>query len=264
MKLLSRLNLIVAVIFLVFVFLLTDPVGVLNIFVESTGMYFQRFIELGSWSSSFTDNTWQGDWTIFYWAWWIAWSPFVGMFIARVSRGRTVREFVLGVLFVPTLITFIWMSTFGGSALLLEIDQPGLLSGPIMEDSSTSLFVFLKQFPLPAVTSFIGIFMVSVFFVTSSDSGSLVIDSITSGGKLNAPVGQRILWAFMEGAVAIALLVGGGLKTMQAASISTGILFLIVLFIMCWSLIKSLGRGHRKRLKKFKQKHPNAWVESDA
>jgi choline/glycine/proline betaine transport protein len=263
-KLLSRLNLIVAVIFLVFVFLLTDPIGVLNIFVESTGMYFQRFIELGSWSSSFTDNTWQGDWTIFYWAWWIAWSPFVGMFIARVSRGRTVREFVLGVLFVPTLITFIWMSTFGGSALLLEIDQPGLLSGPIMEDSSTSLFVFLKQFPLPAVTSFIGIFMVSVFFVTSSDSGSLVIDSITSGGKLNAPVGQRILWAFMEGAVAIALLVGGGLKTMQAASISTGILFLIVLFIMCWSLVKSLGRGHKKRLKKFKQKHPNAWVESDA
>ncbi len=154
MKLLSRLNLIVAVIFLVFVFLLTDPVGVLNIFVESTGMYFQRFIELGSWSSSFTDNTWQGDWTIFYWAWWIAWSPFVGMFIARVSRGRTVREFVLGVLFVPTIITFIWMSTFGGSALLLEMDQPGLLSGPIMEDSSTSLFVFLKQFPLPAVTSF--------------------------------------------------------------------------------------------------------------
>ena len=263
-KLLSRLNLIVAVIFLVFVFLLTDPVGVLNIFVESTGMYFQRFIELGSWSSSFTDNTWQGDWTIFYWAWWIAWSPFVGMFIARVSRGRTVREFVLGVLFVPTLITFIWMSTFGGAALLLEIEQPGLLSGPIMADSSTSLFVFLKQFPLTAVTSFIGIFMVSVFFVTSSDSGSLVIDSITSGGKLNAPVGQRILWAFMEGAVAIALLVGGGLKTMQAASISTGILFLIVLFIMCWSLVKSLGRGHKKRLKKFKQKHPNAWVESDA
>ena len=136
--------------------------------------------------------------------------------------------------------------------------------GTDMADSSTSLFVFLKQFPLTAVTSFIGIFMVSVFFVTSSDSGSLVIDSITSGGKLNAPVGQRILWAFMEGAVAIALLVGGGLKTMQAASISTGILFLIVLFIMCWSLVKSLGRGHKKRLKKFKQKHPNAWVESDA
>ena len=170
------------------------------------------------------------------------------MFIARVSKGRTVREFVLGVLLVPTLMTFFWISVFGGSALGLEIETPGLLSSVILEDSSTSLFVFLKEFPLPALTSFLGIFMVSVFFVTSSDSGSLVIDSITSGGKLDAPVGQRILWALTEGAVAIALLIGGGLRAMQAASVSTGILFLLVIFVMVYSLLKSL-----RRIKQFKK-----------
>jgi len=248
-KFLSRLNLFIALIFLVSMLFLSDALSIIRIFVESTGQYFARFIELGTFSSAYVDSTWQNDWTVFYWAWWIAWSPFVGMFIARVSKGRTVREFVLGVLLVPTLMTFFWISVFGGSALSLEMENPGLLSEIILNDSSTSLFVFLQEFPLPALTSFLGIFMVAVFFVTSSDSGSLVIDSITAGGKFDAPVGQRILWALTEGAVAIALLLGGGLKAMQTASVSTGILFLFVIFVMVYSLLKSL-----KRLKYFKRK----------
>jgi len=247
---LSKLNMVVALIFLIFVLFISDPLGVFKIFIESTGMYFQRFIELGTWSSSFVNSDWQNDWSIFYWAWWIAWSPFVGMFIARISKGRTIKEFILGVLFVPTLITFFWISTFGGSALILELNFPGLISTPVLEDDSTSLFVFLNEFPLSGLTSLIGIFMVSVFFVTSSDSGSLVIDSITSGGKLTAPVGQRIMWALIEGAVAIALLLGGGLRAMQTASVSSGILFLFVLFFMCFSLIKSFRRDRRKALHK--------------
>ncbi|MEL0308711.1 MAG: BCCT family transporter, partial [Flavobacteriaceae bacterium] len=214
-KFLSRLNLFIALIFLLSMLFLSDALSIVRIFVESTGQYFDRFIELGTFSSAYVDSAWQNDWTVFYWAWWIAWSPFVGMFIARVSKGRTVREFVLGVLLVPTLMTFFWISVFGGSALSLEIENPGLLSEIILNDSSTSLFVFLQEFPLPTLTSFLGIFMVAVFFVTSSDSGSLVIDSITAGGKLDAPVGQRILWALTEGAVAIALLLGGQNKIIR-------------------------------------------------
>ena len=241
-RFLSRLNMILALVFLTFVLFLTDTLSVMGIFIESTGMYFQRFIEIGTWSSSFVDSTWQNNWTIFYYAWWVAWAPFVGMFIARISKGRTFKEFVLGVLFVPTLMTFFWISVFGGSGLLLEIETPGILSTPVLEDASTSLFIFLKAFPLYTFTSIIGIFMVSVFFVTSSDSGSLVIDSITSGGKLDAPVGQRIFWALIEGFVAIALLLGGGLVAMQTASVSTGILFLLILFVICYSLIIDLKK----------------------
>ncbi len=249
-KFLSRLNMIIAVIFLILVMLLSGPVDMTNIFIQSTGKYFTRFFDLGTFASSFVDQEWQNNWTIFYWAWWIAWAPFVGTFIARVSKGRTIREFVLGVLLVPTLMTFLWISVFGGSALSMELQTPGILSDVVLVDSSTSLFVFLEQFPFSSITSFIGIFMVSVFFVTSSDSGSLVIDSITAGGKLNAPVGQRIMWAFIEGAVAAALLIGGGLKAMQTASVSSGILFLLLLFVICYSLLKSLNRDLRKKNKR--------------
>lgn len=260
-KILSRINLFVALIFLVSMFLLSDSVGLLKMFVQSTGNYFQNLLQTGTYSSALVSDEWQGNWTVFYWSWWIAWSPFVGMFIARISKGRTLREFIFGVLLVPSLMTFLWMTVFGGSALNLEIETPGLLSTAILEDSSTSLFMLLHEYPLASITSFIGIFMVSIFFITSSDSGSLVIDSITSGGKLDAPVGQRIMWALTEGLVATALLIGGGLKAMQAASVSSGILFLLVLLLMCWSLLKSLKRVRKRRIKKHKVKNPNAWIE---
>lgn len=251
-RFLSRLNIYVAAIFMLSIFLLSDSIALLNLIIESVGNYVYQLSRLSTWTSSFTDSTWQVDWTIFYWAWWISWSPFVGSFIARVSRGRTIKEFVLVVLLVPTLTIFLWITVFGGSALMLEIEFPGLLSLPILKDNSASLFVFLQQFPMSALTTVVGLLMVSIFFVTSSDSGSLVIDSITSGGKLNAPVGQRIMWALTEGVVAIALLLGGGLKAMQTASVTSGVLFILLLFVMCFSLLKSLRRDTKHRNQRLK------------
>ncbi|MFW6237008.1 MAG: BCCT family transporter, partial [Desulfosudaceae bacterium] len=178
--------------------------------------------------------------TIFYWGWWISWSPFVGMFIARISKGRTVREFILGVMIFPTLISFVWMSAFGGSALWLQITGAADIAAAVSQDVSTALFVMLESFPFTGVTSMIGVLLVTIFFVTSSDSGSLVVDHLPSGGKLDSPVPQRIFWGIMEGVCAAALLMGGGLVALQSASIATGLPFTIVLLVMCFSLYRGL------------------------
>ncbi|MFP4263920.1 MAG: BCCT family transporter, partial [Halomonas sp.] len=169
---------------------------------------------------------------------WIAWSPFVGMFIARVSRGRTVREFLIAVLVVPTLASLVWMTAFGTTA----IDQ--VINAGVTEvqdaDLELQLFTMLEQLPLSAITSFVGIVLVMVFFITSSDSGSLVIDSITAGGKVDAPKPQRIFWALIEGAIAIALLLGGGLAALQTAALTTGLPFTLVLLVGCYAIVKGL------------------------
>jgi BCCT family betaine/carnitine transporter len=188
------------------------------------------------------DESWFHGWTVFYWAWWISWSPFVGMFIARVSRGRTVREFVTAVLLVPTLVTIVWMSVFGGTALEQAINGVGALANGI-DSVSLAMFQMLDNLPLSGVASFIAIVLVLVFFVTSSDSGSLVIDSITAGGKIDAPISQRMFWAAMEGLIAGALLYGGGsaaLGSLQAGAIATGLPFTLVLLVMCYSLFRGL------------------------
>ena len=223
-------------------------------FIQNTGAYLQSFLEVGTWVETYSQTDWQNGWTMFYWAWWISWSPFVGIFIARVSRGRTVGEFILGVMLVPTLLTFLWFSVFGGSALYLELNGIGNISAAVEENFATALFVMLQEFPFTFVTSIIGIVLVTSFFVTSSDSGSLVIDSITSGGKLDAPVGQRIFWAISEGAIAATLLIGGGLQALQTAALTTGFPFTIILLIMCYSLYLGLQEEYevnqrRKELK---------------
>ena len=173
------------------------------------------------------------------------------------SKGRTVKEFLLGVLLVPTLLTFLWFSVFGGSALFLELNGIGNIAAAVEENIATALFVMLEQFPLAFITSLIGIILVASFFVTSSDSGSLVIDSITSGGKLDAPVGQRIFWALSEGAIAATLLVGGGLKALQTAALTSGLPFTLVLLLMCYSLYLGLKEEyeiieHRNKLQERK------------
>lgn len=239
-RVLSELNMRLGLIFLVAMLILGPTVFLLDSFIQNTGAYFQQVVGLGTWTESFSGTEWQHDWTVFYWAWWIAWSPFVGMFIARVSKGRTIREFFLGVLLVPSLLTFFWMSVFGGSALHLELNGLANISGAVNDNISTALFVMLREYPFGFFTSLIGILLVTSFFVTSSDSGSLVIDSITAGGKLDAPVGQRIFWALAEGSVAATLLLGGGLRALQTAAISTGLPFTIILLIMCYSLYKAL------------------------
>ena len=249
-KRLSQMNIIIGAVFLLFMLTVGPTLFILGSFVQNIGAYLQNFFELSFWTETYQQSDWQMSWTVFYWAWWISWSPFVGMFIARISKGRTVREFIMGVLIVPTIITFLWLSSFGGTALFLELNGLANLATAVEENVATSLFVLLEQFPLGTVTSVIGILLVTSFFVTSSDSGSLVIDSLTAGGKLDAPVPQRIFWAVTEGAVAAVLLIGGGLAALQTASIITGLPFAMVLIIMAYSLVKGM-REERNRMDRY-------------
>lgn len=239
-RFLSELNMGLAGTLLLLV-LIAGPTGfILDSLVQNIGGYLQHLTALSTWTEAYQRTEWQNDWTIFYWAWWIAWSPFVGMFIARISRGRTIREFVAGVLLVPTALTFVWLTVFGNAALHSEVFGQGGISEAVSAEFATAMFVLLEQFPFARVTCVLAIIVVVLFFVTSSDSGSLVIDIITSGGNQDPPVGQRIFWAVLEGVVAAVLLIGGGLKALQTASILTGLPFAIVLFFMVFSLLKGL------------------------
>lgn len=239
-KVLSQLNIIIAAALLLFVLLVGPTLFILNALVENIGYYVQNFAQLSTWNETYENTAWQNGWTVFYWGWWISWSPFVGMFIARVSYGRTVREFIKGVLFVPTLVTFIWMTTFGNSALDIEMFGAGGIASAVQENIPVSLFVLLEHFPLHLVTSTLAVAVVITFFVTSSDSGSLVIDIITAGGNPEPPTIQRIFWAVLEGLVAASLLLGGGLVALQTVAITTGLPFAIVLLGMCYALHKGM------------------------
>ena len=243
-KRLSQLNINLGAILLVFLLSLGPTVLILDSLVQNLGVYMADFFDTAFWTESYRNGRWQNSWTVFYWAWWISWSPFVGMFIARISKGRTVREFVLSVLIIPTLLTFLWITAFGGSAIYIEMENMGAIAGPVKENVAVAIYYLLEQFPVSAVTNFTAVVLVISFFVTSSDSGSLVVDAFTSGGKLNSPVGQRIFWASMEGAVAAVLLLGGGLAALQTASITTGLPFALLLLIMGYSLWKGLANEY--------------------
>ncbi len=235
-KRLSELNMGLAALLMLFLLIAGPTIFILGGFTQNTGYYIAHLPELSLWTETFRESNWQGSWTVFYWAWWISWSPFVGMFIARVSKGRTVRQFVLGVMFVPTLLSFVWMSVFGGTAIQLESTGVADITAAVDADVATALFAMFEHLPLSTILSVVGVILVVVFFVTSSDSGSLVVDHLTSGGKLDSPVPQRVFWAVMEGLVAAVLLVGGGLATLQTASVATGLPFAIVLLLMIYSL----------------------------
>jgi choline/glycine/proline betaine transport protein len=244
---LSRANLYMAGIFMLFLIVVGPTVFILKAFTQNLGFYLQNLPQLSFWVETYEGaqgSDWQNLWTIFYWGWWISWSPFVGMFIARVSKGRTVREFIVGVMILPTLLSFLWMSTLGGSALHLESMGIADIATTVQDNVSTALFVMLENFPATQITSLIGVVLVTIFFVTSSDSGSLVVDHLTSGGKLDSPVPQRVFWAVMEGLVAAALLMGGGLTALQSASIATGLPFTFILLIMVYSLHKGLQQEY--------------------
>ncbi|PHR70285.1 MAG: glycine/betaine ABC transporter [Arcobacter sp.] len=240
-KVLSKFNIILALILVVFIILVGPTLLIITGVGTTLSDYASNIFVLSNFVGR-EDSEWYHGWTVFYWAWWIAWSPFVGMFIARVSKGRTVREFLIAVLLIPTIVTAIWMSTFGLTALDQVIGNVGSLANGIT-DKSLAMFQMLENLPFSSITSFIAIFLVIVFFVTSSDSGSLVIDSITAGGKQDAPVTQRIFWALTEGFVAIALLYAGGadaLSALQAGSIATALPFTVILLIMTYSLYRGL------------------------
>jgi BCCT family betaine/carnitine transporter len=238
----SEINMVLAFVLLVFV-LLVGPTGALiSGFFGGLAAYVAEFPALSNPFGRDDDNFREG-WTAFYWAWWISWSPFVGMFIARVSRGRTVREFIICVLLIPSLVCTLWMTVFGGTA----IHQVAIEGMTAVQEASTELrlFVMLHDLPLAGITSFIGIVLVIVFFVTSSDSGSLVIDTITSGGKTDGPLPQRIFWCVFEGLVAITLLLGGGLAALQAMAVAIGFPFAALLLVMCVSIILGLMAERR-------------------
>ncbi|WP_299838787.1 BCCT family transporter [uncultured Paracoccus sp.] len=241
-KLLSEANMALAILLLVFVIAVGPTWSILTGFFGNLRAYAVDIIPLSNPFGRTDDNFRQG-WTAFYWAWWISWSPFVGMFIARVSRGRTVRQFLIAVLIVPSLVCVLWMTALGGTAISLTLGGfAGITEAPL----ELKLFSMLEQLPLSQISSFIGIILVIVFFVTSSDSGSLVIDTISAGGKINAPVPQRVFWCSFEGLVAIALLLGGGLTALQAMAVSTGFPFTIVLLGAVWAIFKGLAAERRE------------------
>jgi BCCT family betaine/carnitine transporter len=247
-KVLSEINMVIALVLLVFVVFAAGAASILSEFVTGIGAYFKEVIPL---SNPFgrEDTGYMQGWTAFYWAWWISWSPFVGMFIARVSRGRTVREFITCVLIIPSLVCVFWMAVFGGAAIndIIANPETSAVKAQVIDSYNPplSLFAMLDGLPLASITSTIGIVLVIVFFVTSSDSGSLVIDTITAGGKVDAPVPQRVFWCTFEGLVAIALLIGGGLTSLQAMVISTGLPFTIILLLLCLMIWKGLASEKR-------------------
>ncbi|MEO3735308.1 BCCT family transporter [Shewanella baltica] len=241
-KRLSELNLGLAIILLLIVLILGPTVMLLQAFVQNTGSYLSDLV--GKTFNLYAyqhKEDWLGGWTLLYWGWWISWSPFVGTFIARVSRGRTIREFLIGVLFVPSALTFLWMTVFGNSAIDSIMNQGATyLAEAVNTDVSVALFVFFEHMPFPTLLSGIAICLVVTFFVTSSDSGSLVIDNLTSGGDNNAPVWQRVFWALLQGVVASVLLLAGGLQALQTAAIASAMPFLVVMLFMCLGLFKAL------------------------
>ncbi len=241
-KRLSELNMILAVLLLLFVIAVGPTLAIITGFFGNLGAYLEYLPALSNPIGREDANFSQG-WTAFYWAWWISWSPFVGMFIARVSRGRTVREFIVSVLIVPSLACVLWMTVFGETAIT-QFVRDGY-EAATNADLPLQLFMMLEALPLAQITSFIAIVLVVVFFVTSSDSGSLVIDVIAAGGKVDAPTPQRVFWATFEGLVAIALILGGGLGALQAMAVSTGLPFTIVLLVSVVSLIKGLASEPR-------------------
>ncbi|TVR65008.1 MAG: BCCT family transporter [Gemmatimonadales bacterium] len=262
---LSNFNMVMALSLVLFVFVTGPTVFILNSWMENTGNYVQQLVTSTFWIDAWGDGDWHGGWTLFYWGWWIAWSPFVGMFIARISRGRTIREFVGGVLMVPAAFTTFWLTTFGNTALQAERADAGVISDLATEQM---LFALLQGMPLTVITSIIAVVVIIAFFVTSSDSGSLVIDMLASGGNQDPPKIQRVFWALLEGAVAAMLLFAGGLGALQTAAIATGLPFAVVLTVMCFALLKALraeGEERTRRRKVFPAKgRESTTVQADA
>jgi choline/glycine/proline betaine transport protein len=239
---LSELNLSLALLMLLFVLLSGPTALLLNGFLQNLGYYFSNVVAMTFNSYAYQPVVeWMGTWTLFYWAWWISWSPFVGMFIARISRGRTIREFIIGVLLVPAGITFLWLSVFGNTALFIELGGgAGSISKATLESMPTALFVMLEQLPMAQIISVVAVLLIVTFFVTSSDSGSLVIDIITSGGSEEPPVWKRVFWAVSEGIVASILLAAGGLSALQTAAICSALPFAFVMLFICFGLFRGL------------------------
>ncbi len=238
---LSEANMILAVTLLVLIFILGPTVFLLQAYLQNIGDYLADIVHNTFNLFAYKKTNWIGGWTIFYWGWWLAWAPFVGLFIARISRGRTIREFILGVMLIPTVFTLLWMTIFGNSAIDLVYNQGVVALGDMVsQDSSVALFVFLENFPLTSVLSFFSVLMIVIFFVTSCDSGAMVVDMLCSHGSNNTPLWQRVYWAVGIGVVAAILLLAGGLNALQTMTIASALPFAMVLLLAIVGLIKAL------------------------
>ncbi|MFP4397792.1 MAG: BCCT family transporter, partial [Desulfonatronovibrio sp.] len=238
---LSELNMVLAITIVAFVLIAGPTIFLLQAFTQNVGTYVADLISMTFNLYAYEPTGWLGGWTLFYWGWWISWSPFVGMFIARVSKGRTIREFVMGVLMVPVGFTFMWMTFFGNTALhMILVDGITQLGDAVAADTTVALFQFFEHLPFSTIASLLATTLVVTFFVTSSDSGSLVVDMLTSGGEEDAPVWQRIFWASAKGVVAAVLLLAGGLGALQTATIASALPFTVIMVFMCWGLFRAL------------------------
>lgn len=241
-KRLSDINIVLTVLLLGFMLFFGPTQFIIDSFIENIGNYVSQLIPLGFWSEAHSNTDWQANWTIFYWAWWVSWSPFVGIFVARISRGRTIREFIFGVLFIPMLLLFFWFTTFGGSAVHMELMGNYGLIEAVKADYGSAIFKLIEYYPLTKPLTLVIVVMIMLWFVTSSDSASLVIDMLTAGGDTNPPKIQRLFWALSQGVIAAVLLVAGGLSALQAVAIIAGFPFAIVVFVMMYCLWRGLTR----------------------
>ncbi|MGW0899463.1 BCCT family transporter [Streptomyces goshikiensis] len=239
-KWLSTVNLVLAAALMLFVFVLGPTVYVLDVIPASVGSYLHELLPMATRTGAFTDSAWLGAWTIFYWAWWLSWAPFVGTFIARISRGRTIREFLIGVLLVPSGATAVWFCVMGGTAIRLDSTGAADLAVTVKDGAEASLFAMLDALPLGTLTSYVAMVLVMTYFVTSADSASLVMGSLTSRGSLNPPTWLVVTWGILMAAVAAVLLVAGGLKSLQTATILVALPFVIVMLLLCWALVTEL------------------------
>ena len=245
-KRLSQLNIILCAILLSIIFLGGPTSYILDGLVQNLGSYLQNLLSLSTNTNGYLDSSWQNGWTLYYYSWWFAWSPFVGLFIARISYGRSIQEFLIGAVLVPSSIVFLWMGVFGNAALYQEFIEPNSLSTAINNDIAVSLFVFLENFPLSKLLMGLAIVIILTFFVTSSDSGALVTSMLTAAKKENTkeepPMILRVIWAISLGVIAIVLLAGGGIGALQTSVIVTGVPFAILVSFAARSLLKSLNQ----------------------
>lgn len=245
-KRLSILNMVLAITLMTFVFAVGPSIHILESFLQNTGSYLNHIVERTFNLQAYSRSDWIGNWTLFIFGWTIAWAPFVGLFIAKISRGRTIRQFVVGVMLVPSVFTFLWFSIFGNTALNLVMNEGyTTLIGDVQSDHAIALFKLYEVLPLSGIVSFVSVVLIVSFFVTSSDSGSLVIDSLASGGASNTPAWQRVFWASAEGAVAAALLLAGGLSALQTMTIASALPFSIIMIISAVGMWRALViEGH--------------------
>lgn len=251
-QMLSKLNVRVASAIFILVLVLGPTTFIFKAYIQNIGSYLVHFVDMSTWTEALQGTDWQKMRTIMYWGWWISWSPFVGTFIARISRGRTIKEFVLGVLILPALVTFLWFSAFGGITMRDILLGDTAMIAAVNENISTAIYVFFEKFPLAIVLKSLGVILISSFIITSADSGALVVDSITSSGSPKTRPMQRVIWAIATGLIAAVLMYGGGLDALQTVVTISGLPFAILLVLMCFSLFRGINEDYQKSKRKDK------------